>query len=140
MPCLVDAFSAGAAIQTELQVLGGIVGLSQLLWDPHRQGQVVAYVQLHVVCTFCTSRNVDGISTAYGSIIKGSREVVCDGLVDPLVCTTLIGLEDDERADHQGKYQHSFFNTTKITLCGSPSIWWCVCVCVCVCVFFVIKG
>lgn len=122
MPGLVDAFSAGAAVQTELQVLGGIVGLSQLFWDPHRHGQVaaqlandysytnVASVQLHVVprttlrdpqspdlpgCTVCTSRRVDGVSAAHGSIIKGSREVVCDGLVDPLVCTTLIGLEDD---------------------------------------------
>lgn len=122
MPRLVDAFSSGAAVQTELQVLGGIVGLSKLFWDPHCQGQVaaqlannysyanVAGVQLHVApwaalrdpqspdlpsCTFCTRGNVDGVSTAHGSIIKGSREVVCDGLVDPLVGTTLIGLEDD---------------------------------------------
>uniref|UniRef100_A0A3B5B7W5 Uncharacterized protein n=1 Tax=Stegastes partitus TaxID=144197 RepID=A0A3B5B7W5_9TELE len=105
VPRLVDALSVGAAVQTELQVLGGIIGLSQLLGDP-----------------------VDGVPTAHGAIVKGSREVVCDGLVDPLVCATLIGLEDDERADHRGKHQHCFFNTTKITLCGSSSIWCCVCV------------
>lgn len=125
MPRLVDAFSAGAAVQAELQVLGGVVGLSQLLWDPHRHGQVaaqlannygdadVAGVQLHVApraalgdpqspdlpcctcCTFCTGGNVDGVSAADGSVVKGSREVVCDGLVDPLVRTALVGLEDD---------------------------------------------
>lgn len=122
MPRLVNAFTAGAAIQTELQILGGIVGLSQLLWDPHSQGQVaaqltndhsdadVAGVQLHVAprralrdpqspdlpsCTVCTRESVDGVSTARGAIIKSSRKVVRDCLVDPLVCATLIGLEDD---------------------------------------------
>lgn len=122
MPRLVDAFSTGAAVQTELQVLGGIIGLSQVLRDPHCKGQVatqlandysytdVAGMQLHVVPraalrdpqssdlpsgTVCSSRRVDGVSTAYGSIIKGGREVVSDRLVDPLVCTTLIGLKDD---------------------------------------------
>lgn len=120
MPCLVDALAAGAAVQTELQVLGGIVGLSQVLWDPHCQGQVapqlandysytnVASMQLHVVprealgdpqspdlpsCTLWISRSLDGVSAAHGSIIEGSREVVCDGLVDPLICTTLVGLK-----------------------------------------------
>ena len=122
MPSLVDAFAAGAAIQTELQVLGGIVGLSQLLGDPHRQRQVVtqladdhryanvASVQLHMApraalrdpqspdlpgCTVCTSRSVDWVSAAHSAIVKGSREVVCDSLVAPLVCATLIGLEDN---------------------------------------------
>lgn len=122
MPRLVDAFSTGAAVQTKLQVLGGIIGLSQVLRDPHCKGQVatqlandysytdVAGMQLHVVPraalrdpqssdlpsgTVCSSRRVDGVSTAYGSIIKGGREVVSDRLVDPLVCTTLIGLKDD---------------------------------------------
>lgn len=122
MPCLINAFSTGAAIQTELQVLGGIVGLSKLLWDPHCQGQIaaqlannysytnVASVQLHVATraafrdpqgpdlptsTVSSSRCVDGVSAAHCSVVKGSREVVCDGLVDPLVCTTLIGLEYD---------------------------------------------
>lgn len=122
MSCLVNALSARTAIQTELQVLGGIVGLSQLLWDPHCQGQVtaqlsnndsytdVASVQLHVAargafrdpqspdlsrCTICTSKCVDGVSAANGAVVKGSREVVCDSLVNPLVCTTLIRLEDN---------------------------------------------
>uniref|UniRef100_A0A3Q1BR04 Uncharacterized protein n=1 Tax=Amphiprion ocellaris TaxID=80972 RepID=A0A3Q1BR04_AMPOC len=68
VPRLVDAFAAGAAVQTELQVLGGIIGLGQLLRDP-----------------------VDGVSTAHGAVVKGSWEVVCDSLVDPLVHATLIG-------------------------------------------------
>lgn len=122
MSRLVDAFSTGAAIQTELQILGGIVGLSQLLWDPNSQGQVsaqlannyryanVACMQLHMAPgaalrdpqspdlpgrTIWSSRNMDGVATAHGPIIKGCGEIVCNRLVDPLVCTTLIGLEDD---------------------------------------------
>lgn len=122
MSRLVDALSAGAAVQAELKVLGGIIGLSQFLWNPYCQGQVapqlannyshanVASMQLHVAPraalrdpqspdlpsrSLSASRIVDGIPTAHGSIIKGSGEVVCDGLVDPLVRTTLVGFEDN---------------------------------------------
>lgn len=119
---LVDTFSVGAAVQAELQVLGGIIGLSQLLWDPHGQGQVapqlpnnysyadVSSVQLHVTpwaalrdpqspylpsCTIFPCGTMYGVSTAHSSIIEGCGEVVCNCLVDPLVCTPLVGLEDD---------------------------------------------
>uniref|UniRef100_A0A3Q2Z1T8 Uncharacterized protein n=1 Tax=Hippocampus comes TaxID=109280 RepID=A0A3Q2Z1T8_HIPCM len=86
---LVDALDSGAAVQTQLQVLGGIVSLSQLLGDSHRQGQIatelsddnrdadVARVQLHV-----------GPHFAGGAVVR-------HGLVDPLVGAALIGLEDN---------------------------------------------
>ncbi|CAG5922692.1 unnamed protein product [Menidia menidia] len=117
VPRLVDALAAGAAVQAELQVLGGVVGLRQVFGDPHRQRQVaaqlandhshadVAGVQLHVVPGAAlrypqsphlpgrpvrTYRGVDGVSAAHSSIIKGSGKVVCDGLVHPLVCATLV--------------------------------------------------
>uniref|UniRef100_A0A3P8W1N0 Uncharacterized protein n=1 Tax=Cynoglossus semilaevis TaxID=244447 RepID=A0A3P8W1N0_CYNSE len=76
MPRLVDAFCARAAIQTELQVLGGV--------RPDLPGG-----------TICTTETMDGVSTAHSAIIKSSREVVCHGLVDPLVCAALEGFEDD---------------------------------------------
>lgn len=122
MSCLVNALSARAAVQTELQILGGVVGLSQLLGDADRQRQVstqlannysytnVASIQFHVVarapfrdpqspdfssCTVGVSRKLDGVSAAHCSIIKGCGKVVRACLVDLLVCTTLIWLEDD---------------------------------------------
>uniref|UniRef100_A0A3P8WIC4 Uncharacterized protein n=1 Tax=Cynoglossus semilaevis TaxID=244447 RepID=A0A3P8WIC4_CYNSE len=91
MPRLIDAFCTGAPIQTELQVLGGVVGLSQLFRDPHCHYTDVAGVQLHVVARV----TMNGVSTAHSAIIKSSREVVCDGLVDPLVCAALEWFEDD---------------------------------------------
>lgn len=122
MSCLVNALSARAAVQTELQVLGGVVGLSKLLGDPHRQRQVpaqlannysdtnVASIEFHVAtraplrdpqspdfssCTVGVGRKLDGVSAAHGSVIKGCGEVVRAGLVDLLVRATLIRLEDD---------------------------------------------
>ncbi|KAF3850902.1 hypothetical protein F7725_012674, partial [Dissostichus mawsoni] len=119
----------------ELQVLGGVIGLSQLLRDPHCHGEVaaqlahdhshtdVAGVQLHMVPwaalrdpqrphlpsgTFCTDRHVDGLSAAHRTIIKCSREVVCDSLVDPLVCAPLIRLEDDGRVEDVGPSLEQF--------------------------------
>uniref|UniRef100_A0A672YSR3 Uncharacterized protein n=1 Tax=Sphaeramia orbicularis TaxID=375764 RepID=A0A672YSR3_9TELE len=83
MPPLVNALSAGTSVQTELQVLGGIIGqVSAQLADDHCYTNV-------------TSIKVDGVSTADSAVVKGSREVVCNSLVDSLVCATLIGLEDD---------------------------------------------
>lgn len=126
MPRLVNALSARTAIQTQLQILGGVVGLSELLWDPDRQRQVstqlandhshtdVASVQFHVATgapfkdpqspdfdsrTIRVSRKLDGFATAHCSIVKGCRKVVRARLVDLLVCTTLVGLEDDGDLD-----------------------------------------
>jgi len=122
VPGPVDALPSGAAVQAQLQVLGGVVGLRKLLRDPHRQGQVaaqladddgdadVAGVQLHVApraalrdpqsahlpgCTFCAGGHVDGVAAAHRPVIEGGGEVVRDGLVDPLLRAALIGLEDD---------------------------------------------
>lgn len=122
MSGLVNTLSARAAVQTELQILGGVVGLSKLLRDPDRQRQVstqlannysytnVASIQFHVAtrapfrdpqspdfssCTIGVSRKLDGVSTAHCSIIKGCGKVVRACLVDLLVCTTLIWLEDN---------------------------------------------
>lgn len=128
MPCLVDALSARTAIHTELQILGGVVGLSELLRDPHRQRQVstqlandyshtdVASMQFHVAtgapfrdpqspdfssCTLGVSRKLDGVSTAHCSIVKGCGKVVGARLVDLLLRTTLVGLEDDGDLDRE---------------------------------------
>lgn len=129
MPRLVNALSARTAIQTQLQILGGVVGLSELLRDPDRQRQVstqlandhshtdVASVQLHVAAgapfkdpqstdfpsrtsrTICVCGKLDGFATAHRPVVKGCGKVVRARLVDLLVCTTLVGLEDDGDLD-----------------------------------------
>lgn len=119
---LVDALSAGAAVEAELQVLGGVVGLGQLLRDAHGQRQVAAQlpndhphadvsgVELHVVARAALGDpqsphlprravwprgDVYGVTAAHRPVVEGRGEVIRDRLVDPLVRTALVGLEDD---------------------------------------------
>lgn len=126
MPRLVNALSARTAVQTQLQILGGVVGLSELLRDADRQRQVptqlpndhshadVASVQLHVAAgapfkdpqspdfpsrTIRVRGKLDGFAAAHRPVVEGCGKVVRARLVDLLVCTTLVGLEDDGDLD-----------------------------------------
>lgn len=134
MPPLVNALAARTAVQAELKVLGGVIGLSHLLGDPDRQRQVasqlandhgyadVASVQLYVAPraalrdpqspdlpgrTLGANRGVDGVSTAHSPVVKGCGEVVGDRLIDPLICAALVRLEDDGDLHSKRNTAHS---------------------------------
>lgn len=107
---VIHAFTRGAAVHTQLQVLAFLVGHGQVFRHSNGEGQVptqlphkhcgayVAGMHLHVAAALLLhdvkALNVTVPPTG-GAVHKGGWQVVCHSLVYFLICTLMVCFEDN---------------------------------------------
>uniref|UniRef100_A0A8C9H2G9 Uncharacterized protein n=1 Tax=Piliocolobus tephrosceles TaxID=591936 RepID=A0A8C9H2G9_9PRIM len=135
---IIDAFTHGAAIHAQLQVLALLVRHGQVFRHTDGKGQVATHlpykhcgpyiegVHLHIVATLPlhdTQALGIAVPTTGGAIHKGGWQVICHSLVDFLICTLMVGFEDNSdlwegactRFNRMGGKQNG------VTLCSKSS-------------------
>lgn len=108
---LFDELIAWTAVQAKLQTTTVLRIVQVLLWHSDGKGQITAYASNNNGCADVASQDLylaahsgatslcDGQAAALPAvaspILKSQRQILCRSLVHLLICTSLIGLEDN---------------------------------------------